>query len=83
MFGRKRPYRRIYGVIGSCLCCVLWGILTVWFGLTDRQILIPLGATVAFGLCAWAEVKNYRKYGNTGTSAKAPEAPAKEETMEQ
>ena len=66
MFGRRRPYRRIYGVIGSCLCTVLWIYVAVKFAATGRDILIPLAAAIIFFGCAIGELYNYRKYGNGG-----------------
>ena len=62
----KRPYRRIYGVIGSCLCSVLWIYATVWFASTQRSIVFPLIAAVVFSICAVAELSAFRKYGNQG-----------------
>lgn len=70
MFRKKRPYRRIMGVIGSCLCSVLWWYLTVLFTVTGRGFVFPLIAAVIFSACAVAEAVNYRKYGNAAASAK-------------
>lgn len=65
MFFRwKRPYRRIYGVIGSCLCGALWLYVTVLFAATGRGFAFPLVAAVIFGVCAVTEISLYRKYGN-------------------
>lgn len=63
MLRKKKPYRRIYGAVGSCLCTAFWIAAAVQFALTGRDVLIPLIAAVIFSVCAFFEVKGGMKYG--------------------
>lgn len=65
---RRRPGKQIYGVIGSILCCLLWSYAAVLFAGTERNPLFPLAAAVIFGVCAWEELKQYRKLRNRRTA---------------
>ncbi|MGE4276466.1 MAG: hypothetical protein AB7E30_04710 [Lawsonibacter sp.] len=74
LFRRRRPYRRIYGVIGSCLCGALWLYVTVLFAATDRNFAFPLIAAMIFAVCAVTEICTYRKYGNASFRTKEERA---------
>lgn len=74
----KRPYRPIYGVIGSVLCSILWGLMTLKYVVGGKSTLFPLIMFVLFTVCAGGETRNYlrirRRLSQNGQSKAAQEA---------
>ncbi len=59
MFWKKRPYRPIYGVIGSILCSILWGFMTLKYVVAGKSTMFPLIMFALFTVCAVGETRNY------------------------